>query len=70
MKNKVSYNHDGIIKIIIEDHTGAKIDIFIANQKDKARLFEIGRALYEKYGIDLTYINNFLPKEEKDIFDF
>lgn len=48
----VSYNKgDGILEIVVKDETGAKIDRFATNLKDKKRFKAIMNILSEKYNL-------------------
>jgi len=67
---KVVYNRgDGVIDVIVKDQSGAKIDKFSANHKDRKTQAAIGRFLKEKYGIE------FLPmtlreEDKRSLFEF
>lgn len=66
MRPKVRYNcGDGIIEVTMRDSTGKKEEDFKANQSDKKTHGEIGLALYQKYGIDLSPM-----KKDSGLFDF
>lgn len=49
----------------MRDSTGKKEEDFKANQSDKKTHGEIGLALYQKYGIDLSPM-----KKDSGLFDF
>ena len=68
--NFARYNKgEGVVKIVMEDESGKKLQTFRANQSDKISQSIIGNALKEKWGVDLTPTTK---KEFKDegIFDF
>lgn len=53
---KVNYRKgDGVIEILVTDHTGAKELNFKANHSDKKAHREIAKTLSSKYGINLCY---------------
>lgn len=72
-KYKVNYNRgDGVMEIKITSDTGAKLDVFKANLKDKKAQARIFGVLIQKYDIEFKpeIEPELIQDKEKGFFDY